>query len=78
MAKITGKFKKAEIEKVISRGGDVVSDKKQDSKEWVVLSLRIKTSMIQDIEKALEDTVGISRTGWILQAIQEKLKRTNA
>lgn len=74
MAKITGKFKKAEIEKVISRGGDVVSDKKADPKEWVILSLRIKTSMLKDIEEAMEDTVGISRTGWILQAIQERLK----
>jgi len=31
--------------------------------------------MLEEIDKALQETVGISRTGWILQAIQEKLKR---
>jgi len=74
---VRGKISNKVIEEAISRGGEVVADKVKDKTEWVVSSLRIKKSMLEDIDKALQETVGISRTGWILQAIQEKLKRTD-
>ena len=74
---VRGKISNKVIEEAISRGGEVVADKVKDKAEWVVSSLRIKKSMLEDIDKALQETVGISRTGWILQAIQEKLKRND-
>ena len=72
---VRGRVSNKRIEEVISGGGEVLADKAKDKTEWVVSSLRIKKSMLEEIDKALQETVGISRTGWILQAIQEKLKR---
>ena len=68
--------KKVAIEQVIDKGGRVVSDQEVE-KKWVNFTLRIRADMLKDIDDALEETVGISKTGWILQAIQEKLKRKN-
>lgn len=65
--------KKVAIEQVIDKGGRVVSDQEVE-KKWVNFTLRIRADMLKDIDDALEETVGISKTGWILQAIQEKLK----
>lgn len=67
---------KKKIEQVIEKGGHVKADQKRIN-EWTNFTLRIKLDMLQDIDEALEETVGISKTGWILQAIQEKLKRKN-
>lgn len=67
---------KKKIEQVIEKGGHVRADQKR-SNEWTNFTLRIKLDMLEDIDEALEETVGISKTGWILQAIQEKLKRKN-
>ena len=65
--------KKMELEKVIDKGGQVAADTQE--KRWTNFTLRIRTDMLANIDEALEETVGISKTGWILQAIQEKLKR---
>lgn len=59
------------IEKVINKGGEVKSDK--EDKEWHIFTLRIRKDMLGEIDKALEQLVGISKTGFILQAIHEKL-----
>lgn len=67
--------KKIEIEKVIERGGHVGADLETDRKEWTNFTLRIKNDMLREIDEAMQDTVGISKTGWILQAIQEKLRK---
>lgn len=66
--------KKIEIQKVIDKGGHVGADKEQKS-GWTNFTLRINKEMLNEIDEALESTVGISKTGWILQAIHEKLKR---
>lgn len=64
--------------KVISRGGHVVADLEEGNKsKWVQFCLRIKTQMLDQIDEILEERAGISKTGWILEAVQEKLKRTN-
>lgn len=66
--------KKLELEKVINKGGHVTADGKNE--EWATFTLRIKFDMLRQIEEAMKDSVGISRkTGWILQAIHEKLNR---
>ncbi len=41
---------------------------------WTQFNLRIKDDMIFEIEQALEETIGVSKTGFILQSIQEKLR----
>jgi hypothetical protein len=65
-------------EEFIRGGGLVASDvKKEEAKneEWTKLSLRIKISAIDEIDSKLENKMGLTRTGWILQAIEEKLER---
>lgn len=65
-------------EDIISKGGHVAIDiKEEHRKEWVTFCLRIKSQMLSQIDKALEERVGITKTGWILEAIHEKLKRVN-
>lgn len=65
---------KRKIEKVIDKGGRVGADLEVERKEWTNFTLRIKSSMSKQIDEALKEMVGISKTGWILQAIQEKLR----
>ena len=69
---------KKKREEVIEKGGHVSADLESDKKQWVNFTLRIRKDMLQDIDEALERTVGISKTGWILQSIQEKLRRSKA
>lgn len=67
--------KKAELEKVIEKGGHVTADLNIHKPEWTNFTLRIKSSMSKEIDEALKEIDGLSKTGWILQAIREKLKR---
>ncbi len=63
------------LEDIIDRGGEVVADKSKDeSKEWLRFNMRLRKDMSDDIDKLLEKRVGISKTGWILEAIQSHLK----
>lgn len=66
---------KRKLERVIEKGGHVAADLETDKKEWANFTLRIKHEMLRDIDDAMQDSVGISKTGWILQAIQEKLRK---
>lgn len=61
------------LDTIISRGANVKEDSIM-SKEWSFLNLRIPTSLLNELNEHLESKIGISRTGWILQAIQDKLK----
>ena len=63
------------IEQAIDKGAKVKAD--SAAKGWTNFTLRIRQDMLQDIDQALEETVGISKTGWILQAIQDKLRKSN-
>lgn len=69
------KLAKPSVDEIIDRGGGVSSDK-VDKKAWTNFTLRIRKDFLNKIDCILEDRVGISKTGWILEAIQEKLKRT--
>lgn len=72
-------------EKFISGGGLVQADIIQEKKEipskqkddWTRLLLRIRTNVLETIDGLVQDRMGMTRTGWILEAIQEKLKREN-
>ena len=66
------------LEDIIDRGGEVAADKSKDeSKEWLRFNMRLRKDMSEDIDKLLENRVGIPKTGWILEAIQAHLKIHN-
>ncbi len=66
-------------EKFIRGGGLVPADVKNiKSNEWTRLSLRIKVDAINYIDDVISNKMGVTRTGWILQAIEEKMERDNA
>lgn len=71
--KIVGQ--KIDIEELIDRGARVKEDNKEVEKKWSYVNLRLPTQLLNSVDEALGDCVGISRNGWILQAIHEKLKR---
>lgn len=62
-------------EEIIERGSPVKSDFLEEKNEWINFNLRVKKKMLREIDIALEDIEGLSKTGFILQAIQEKLKK---
>ena len=56
-------------------GLDIQKTKPKETAEWTYLSLRIKSQAVEAIDQIVSNTMGITRTGWILQAIQEKLQK---
>lgn len=73
---IRDKVEKKSVMEIIDRGGHVQADNEAKKKEWINFCLRIKADMLGQIDKIVEERAGISKTGWILEAIQEKIKRT--
>lgn len=66
-------------EKFISGGGLVIADvanKESDEEKWLKILLRIRSDLVDEIDTLIKNRVGLTRTGWILEAIQEKIKRT--
>lgn len=61
----------AERRKFISEGGKSADT----SKEWTNVLFRIPRSMLAEIDSVVESRVGMSRTAWILQVLQEKLEK---
>lgn len=72
---ISKRIKTQELDKVISQGGHVSADQKKGG--WISIQLRLSNDMIESIGSSLKDRIGLSRNAWILEAIQEKLKREN-
>jgi hypothetical protein len=68
-------LEKQQIEALIDAGAKVKADSKGSNKEWMMVNLRISTNMLKDIDDAVKERVGITRTGWILEAIHEKLNK---
>lgn len=70
--------KSINIEELIGKGALVKEDslaQSQEEKKWTHINLRIPKDMLKHIDSLLEERVGITRTGWILEALQEKMKR---
>lgn len=63
-----------EIEEYLEKGGLVAADIVKKEK-WMRMLLRIRSDAIIDIDKLISNRMGITRTSWILEAIQEKIKR---
>lgn len=63
-------------EKFIGGGGLVASDVEHQAKEkqeWMRMVLRIRQDAVDQIDLLIKDRMGMTRTAWILEAIQEKL-----
>jgi hypothetical protein len=61
------------LNQLISQGAEVINDKKP-KKKVVFIQLRIPGEMFEDIEREVKACGWMSRTGWILDAIQNKIK----
>lgn len=57
---------------IISKGGKVTSENK---KKWHIMCLRLTTDLLEKIDIDLVNRIGMKRTSWILEAIQEKLNK---
>lgn len=62
------------INKVIDKGAPVSEDREKE-REWINFCLRMSKEMSNQIDDAMKETVGLSKTGWILQAIHKQLKK---
>ncbi len=62
-----------DYDKVVNAGGKV----RTEAKGWSNFNLRIRDDMVSGIEEDLENRIGLTKTSWILEAIQEKLRRLN-
>ncbi len=61
----------ASMDSFIDKGADVKASKKLTFKNVLI---RIHESILLKVDWAVENNPGITRTQWILQAIQEKIK----
>ena len=81
MKKIELKETEEARQKFISGGGLVVADLEEQVEEsakldeWIKINLRIKKDAVNQIDKLVASRMGVTRTGWILWAIQERLEK---
>ncbi len=62
------------LEEFVEQGGTIASEKKVGSElEWTNFTLRIRKDLSQRIDDTIQNRIGISKTAWILEAIQDKL-----
>jgi len=64
---------KVNVEALIEKGAKVKEDK--DERKWVIINLRLSSDMLKNVDECVQERVGIKRTGWILEAIREKLNK---
>ena len=72
------RIEESEVNALIEKGARVKEDHLADSREWMYVNLRISASMLKNVDKCVKDRVGIVRTGWILEAIHEKLAKESS
>ncbi len=66
--------KEVDIEALIDNGAKVKEDTKKQEKQWEAINLRISSKMLKEVDEAVDNRVGITRTGWILEAIHKHLR----
>ena len=69
------KPKEVDIDALIEKGAKVKEDQVTQDKKWTTLNLRISLDMLNEVDESVRNRVGITRTGWILESIHEKLQR---
>lgn len=75
MKKITN-FEKAR-EKFIAGAApeeEAVVNKNENEKEWTRILLRIRVDAITQIDSLIKDRMAMTRTSWILQVIEDRIK----
>jgi len=72
---IRKKIDKRIISEVIEKGGSVSTDKDNKKNERINFCLSMQISFLEEVKEAVKQRMGMSTTAWILEAIQEKLKR---
>jgi hypothetical protein len=65
------------MKSIISRGGAVSADHEDLCSPVITksLCLRMPLEMLNQIDSSVKKRIGLPRTVWILEAIQEKLKK---
>lgn len=71
---ITRNFNNKNIDEIINKGGSVASERIKDE-SYRIVNLRIKSVDLELVDQYLKKRMGLSRNAWLLEAIQEKLKR---
>ncbi len=61
-----------DVDYLISKGASVKQDKNEDKKRCAV-NMRLPGKLIREIDDEVKKRLGMTRTGWILEAIHEKL-----
>jgi hypothetical protein len=64
-----------DTESFINKGAEVSADKQHNKAQWSNYTLRIRKDISTDIDQAVEQRVGLSKSAWIMEAIQEKLRK---
>jgi len=67
---------KKDISDIIEKGGEL-SSISNDRPKWKTMPLRISIPLLEELNEDLKSRIGMSRNAWILEAIQEKLKKHN-
>ena len=60
--------------KIIQKGSDSELLDKNLNNKFKVFNVRIPYDLYEDLERAVKNRVGITKTGWILECISERLK----
>ena len=63
------------VNKLIDKGAPLKDEQKENPKKWTKLCLRIPDNLLEEIDVLVDNTVGITRTGWILQTLQKEVSR---
>lgn len=62
----------------ISKGGHVPCDMLEEIKEeWKTICIRVPSSLLDRVNEKVKQRAALTRTAWILEAIQDKLKGIN-
>lgn len=66
-----------DLDELLDRGAKVKEDNKiiAEPNHYAHINLRVPEKLLKELSICLKDRVGISRTGWILEAIHEKLQK---
>jgi len=65
------KIKKKDVESFIQKG----NQKETRTKDFIFISLRIPGNLFEKLGDSLKKKARMKRTGWILEAIEEKIDR---
>jgi hypothetical protein len=65
------------IEEFLSKGAEVRQEMvtSKDMRKKIAICLSVPAALLEELDQHLRCQVGLKRTGWILQAMKEKLDR---